>query len=351
MKTESKPLADALARIKTSIGGARTLPILSCVKISAKNGTLKLEGSDLDQWHSEEIPCEGNLAETCVSLNYLASAIGGAKTEIEGGALGMTVTGDFGSTEIATLEAEEFPPAPKHKEASIHGVSCADLSAAIKSVFWSASTDIASYVLQSAHISSKAKKLIAVSTNGRELAVVEDAVIGSDFEMLVPDKFASNLCAALLRDGAVLSTDKNNIRVQHLGGSYSCKQLDGSFPNYRQVIPDKKVWLGEIESSRFKELLARCLCFAAQLEANGKFTFSKTGLKVDFAGDNKTKLSYHIGGKFSEFVIALNIRSLFKIMQNIKGESVGVYHAGDDFSPITIESGNLVVLTMPMRMK
>ena len=65
-----------------------------------------------------------------------------------------------------------------------------ELANALNLVSWSASTDDSRYVLKSALIESHAKKLTVVATNGREMAFVETALIGSKFSIIVPADFS-----------------------------------------------------------------------------------------------------------------------------------------------------------------
>jgi hypothetical protein len=37
------------------------------------------------------------------------------------------------------------------------------------------------------------------------------------------------------------------------------------------------------------------------------------------------------------------------IFQKIKTETATIFHAGDDLSPVTVEAGDLSVISMPMR--
>jgi DNA polymerase III subunit beta len=350
MKLETKALSEALKNLKPILSHRTTLPILSCVKLHTERNRLHITASDLDQFQVERIECDGEIGPVCVGFYHLSNSIGGEGVSIKLGKDLLTIGCDFGTTELATLSAEEFPASPKMEKSKSLGVSCEDLGNAMGLVSWAASDDPTRYNIQSVFISSESKKLQAVSTGGRELALVDLALIGSDFELTVPSGLSGNMAFALSRKGAELSANESWIKVSHESGWYACKQIDGKYPNYRQVIPAKKTLLGEVDAAALKELFGRCLGFSTAKEAKGVFTFSKDGVEVDFIGDNNANLHHRLSGKFSEFKIALNARSIFNSLSHVKNPTVKLYSAGDEFSPITIQAGDLMILTAPMRL-
>ena len=348
MKIQTKTLTEALTRMKSIVGRKNTLPVLSSVKIDADNGGLEICGTDLDQYQTEQVECSGKLDAVCVNLNYLMASLGGESAEIKNEKDAIIVKCAFGTTKIATLEASEFPVIPDFKDAKKHGTSCPDLEKAVSAVSWAASQDQSRYNLNCVSVSSKAQKSCAVATCGRNLAVMESALIGSDFEILIPNMMTSNLCSALAREGSSIASNDKNIKVEYEGGWYSCKQVDATYPNWRTVMPATKTELGRVSREAIAELLSRCICFTAKDEARGVFKFSKTGLLIDFIGDNSS-LSHTLDGKFSDFEIALNIRSLLKIVQQIKADELTFYRGSDALEPMRIDAGELTVITTSMR--
>lgn len=350
MKIETKPLSLALEKVKRIHGDARrTLPILSCVKLSAENGILEISASDLDQFQIERVECDGNLAPTCVNQNYIAGAIGGESVTLEMSGDSLEVTSGFGTTKLPTMDAGEFPSIPTLEKGENHGVNCQELGKAIDLVSFAASTEAVRYILNSVYACGESKTLSAVSTNGRELAVVESALIGSAFKIVAPSAFAGNLCSALMRDGASFSSSSSWMLVRHAAGSYYCKQLEGKYPNWKQVVPAKKTKLGTVSTGDFKQLVGRCLVFTDQSEAGAKFEFSKSKLTIKFIGDKNAQVEHSIDGSFKDFTIELNARAFHKTLSAIKAESIDLFHSGDCLSPIRIEAGDLVILAMPMR--
>lgn len=302
----------------------------------------------MDEHITELVECEGSMNPVCISFNHLSLSLAGQEVEInisKGTALIKTAQGE---TQVSTLDATEFPNAPK-SESQNHGVACRDLAEFVKQVSWSALTDESRYMLKSVLIESEAKKLTVVSTNGRELAFIESALIGSKFSAVVPSQFTVNFCSALLRDGAILNSSQNTVGVTHDSGSYSCKQLEGNYPNWRGVVPKGLKPLGEFCVPEMRDMFSGCVGFDNNTEAKGDFKFSKTGLTIEFKGESGSKLTRFIAGDFATFTVVLSLRKMLLIFKNIKSEKAKISHV-DELTPISITSDDLTILTVPMRL-
>jgi DNA polymerase III subunit beta len=351
MKTSAKKLLEVLKTASHLTGGRMTLPVLSCVRISSDGKNLKVESSNLDQQQSEIVECDGELEACCVYLSNLVCAIGGESCDIKLEKQVLHVVCDFGETSLPTLDAGDFPEPMKMEKPAKQGIACADLGKAVKAASWASSRDAGRYILNSVYVSSDAKSLTVVATNGREMAYTEMKLICSKFEVVIPSSCVGNLCRWLDRDKAVISVDEKKICVETPDGSFICKQMDGKFPNWKQVIPSKKVLMGHVKAEQFSAVLIRCIpFFAAGVEVAGRFEFTKKKMSINCKNREGATLAYEIEGSFSEFTIALNIRSLLLMIQNLTTEDAKLYRSDDELSPFQVESGEFNYISMPMRL-
>jgi len=349
MKIETKIIRAALDNIRHVIGRRTLLPILSCVKLHTEGNRLHIAASNLDEHIVEQIEASGQIDPTCVSFEFLYNALSGDEAEIKLVKSQMVITCGSAVTKLSIVDAGEFPQTPEMKKAKNHGAPCAELAKAIEQVKWAASDDAARYVINSVLVTSTAKKLTAVAINGRELAVSESAVIGTDFSVVMPSAFCGNISAALSREGAMIATDENQIRISHDAGVYSCRQIEGVYPNWRQVIPAKMETLGTVSVEEMKALLEPTVRFSSHSEAPAKFTFSKSGLLLELVGDNASNVSRTLAGKFAEFEVSLSTKKMLKIFQSFKDDNATISFV-DNLSPIKIGAGDYFVITTPMRM-
>lgn len=348
MIIQTKPLIAALNNIKPVVSRRITLSILACVKLHTERNRLHITATNLDEFIVERVEVEGEIEPVCVSFNYLLMALSGETTAIKLQKGSLKISCGENETEIATIDAADFAPLPEMKKSENHGVACNELGNAVNLVSWASLEDESRYVLKSVYVSSSEKKLSAVATNGRELAIAESAIIGSDFDLLAPSEFIGNFSFALSRTGATLSTTDNQIKVSHEWGNYFCKKVEGNYPNYSQVIPKGQKPLGTVSVDEFRAVVQSCVGFSQNSEAKGLFKFSKNELEIEFLGDNNAKLSRHMAGSFAAFGISLSTKKMLKILSNIKTDEAKLFFT-DELSPISIESGELKVFTMPMR--
>lgn len=347
MKLKTSDITEALSRLRPIISRRTTLPILSCVKIHADRNRLHFTVSDLDQVQVEKIECEGEFEPICVNFSALQNAVGGETTSLHCSKNIMVVSCDFGTTELDTLDAAEFPPSPKIDGLKKIGVSCEDLSNAIKATLWAASDNDARYILQSVHIVGGAKMLHVEATNGRELAIIDQPLISGNFETIVPSANASGLAESLTRKGAELSTNEKHIKVTHEFGSYCSKQVDGKYPNTKQVVPAKQTKIGELDVESMAGIFSRCNFFTDPARTPiAQMSFSPDGVKVEFVGRG-SNLDLKSAGKFSKFTARVNAKSFYRVLKNITGPKAAIScDAKDDKFPVLIlQSGDLFIYT------
>lgn len=352
MKTEAKKLTNALNRLKPIIGRRNTLPILSCVKIYAKNGLLQIEASNLDEHQIEQVECEGELKPCCADFGQLNAAIGGSAVEITLDKTTITIKCGYGTATLGVLDAEEFPALPKMGKVEKIGVSGTDLANSISKVAWAASTDEVRYMLQSVYIEGTAKMLSCVATNSRNLALIDLPAISATFKLVAPSNFVPNVISSLARDGAVLGSSESHISIEHSSGSYACKQIDGNYPNYRQAIPAKPKLLGAALVAELVDALSRCN-FLADPSRNpvALLTFTKSGLEIRFTGKN-SQLEMLVAGEFMAHDASMDAASFLTCLKAFKSESVKIYSNGaDSMNMLILESENLFIYTCEMAVK
>lgn len=350
MKIETKKLLTALENLRPIIGRKQTLAILSCVRLSASGGYLKIEATDLDQYQFEQVECASDFSARCVNCAAFLMSIAGDSVDIELNTTSMTIVSILGETELETLSHEEFPAEMKCDSIQKHGVNCQDIATGIKRVVWAASGEVARYALQSAHICGTPKSLVIQSTDGRNMAVFTMASISSVFEMLAPAEISSTLCAALMRDGAVLSSGEKHIRVDFDGGMYSCKQIDGKFPSTAVILSSKQSAVGDAKVSELRDSFSR-LCFYKdpQKQISANVEFSGEGMSIKMAGKNCV-LDFLIAGKFKSHTCKIMVDAFLNCIKNTPGDVVKISRAAENRC-IILRSGDLEIHTMEAMVK
>ncbi len=227
-----------------------TLPVLQCVRLSAKEGNITLQATNLEI--SIEIPLKGEVIEDGVvavptqtflqSIQFISQKEITLRTEDQVLQLETANT----NTSIKTFSDDEFPIVKQiqGEELSLQG---AQFAYGIKSTAFAASMTSIKPELGSVFIQQKKEhSLTFVATDSfrlMEKTVTQKGLV-FDQSMMIPQKNALELarvCETLGED-PVLVTNENQCSLRFPSGVYmSSRLVTGSFPDYVNIIPKEFV--------------------------------------------------------------------------------------------------------------
>lgn len=249
MKIEisTKELKSVIDKSFRATGKNLSLPVLSCVYMNADKttGTLNIKATNLD------IGVEFNLKVKCLEsgsaappsnilLNLLSSINQDSDLDIGLNNGNLTVSSKNKSSVIKCLPLDDFPVIPVVTSEKETQIKSKDFINGIKSVWYSASTSTIKPELASVYITPGEQELIFVSTDSFRLA--EKRVFykkPTDFQpILIPYKNIPDIIKILEGyEETKISFDKNQINFSFLDGHLVSRVVDGSFPDYKQIIP------------------------------------------------------------------------------------------------------------------
>jgi DNA polymerase III sliding clamp (beta) subunit (PCNA family) len=244
----------ALSGLSKIISKRAALPVLQHVRVERlSDGALTISATDLDAFASYrfEEGGEGNAESILVPLPPLHSIVKGCAGKENIGlekltgdriAIRYQIGGQDAEQQIPFLPVEEWPAPPKinGERALLNGALRSALLEALKC----ASTDETRYVLRSAYIdvSDKGSHYV-VGTDGRHLYSSNSFHIPIESSVIIPDhRFLA--WKELAQDGdweLRVKLDKDQpafVEISSYRWSFVCKAIEGTFPNWRQVLPD-----------------------------------------------------------------------------------------------------------------
>src|SRR5258708_14508032 len=202
----------------------------------------------------------------------------------------------------------------------------------------------------------KVDKLTVVATDGRRLALIEhdmEVPKGSESELILPSKAVGELGRLLADKGDVkLSIGENQIVFELDGTTLASKLIEGTYPNFRQVIPTETKERITLERELLLSALHRASILASEKTQSVKLNFAKNTLTITATtpevGEAKETLS--INYKRKEITIAFNPHYILDPLRNLDTDEVFVGYS-DELSPgvIKVNAPFLYVL-MPMRL-
>ena len=359
-RVTKEKILDGLQRVQNIVSTRTTLPILSNVLVRANTEGLSLTTTDLDVAVQCTVPAEvskaGSVTLPARKLFAILRELAAADIDIEvDDRNAATIRCGTSFYKIMGLPEEEFPrfPKPEGKSLKIEQVALRDI---LKKTAYAASTDETRYVLNGVFMSFKADKLTVVATDGRRLALVErdmEVPKGAEAELILPTKAVAELQRLLGDKGDVtLAVGENQILLCFDGTTLCSKLIEGTYPNFRQVIPTEAKERISLERDALLSALHRASILTNEKQQSVKLSFGKNALTITAitpeVGEAKETLTINYKGK--EINIAFNPQYIMDPLRNLDADEVFI-ELTDELSPGVLKVNEpFLYVIMPMRL-
>jgi DNA polymerase-3 subunit beta len=323
-------LLSGLQQVQHVVSTRTTLPILSNVLLEAKDGQLRLTTNDLDvgvsALVSAEVEVEGSTTLPARRLVNIVKELPASEVEFE-------VDGDH----VSTINC-----GPSYFKDSL------------KKTSYAISTDETRYVLNGIYFAFENNTLIMVATDGRRLAMVDHELEfpkSHETTIIVPTKAVNELQRLLGEGELTIAIAENQVAFILDGLILVSRLIEGNYPNYRQVIPEKTVDRITLERESFLETVHRVSLLTSDKSHSLKLVFGEDNIDImaNSPDIGEARESIAVQHKGNQFSIAFNPEFLMAPLRNLDTDEVYL-HLIDEMSPgvIKINTSFLYVL-MPMR--
>jgi len=360
-KVTKENILDGLQRVQNVVSTRTTLPILSNALVQATKEGLSLTTTDLDVGVRCTIDAEvdkpGATTLPARKLFSILREIPAPEIEVEvDDRHAASLRGGSSFYKIMGLPEEEFPPFPKAGEGKALKVEQAVLRDMLKRTAYAASNEETRYVLNGVYMTFKEDKLTVVATDGRRLALTEHEIElpkNSETEFILPSKAVAELQRMLGDKGEVkLSVGENRLIAEVDRTILVSKLVEGTYPNFRQVIPAEAKERVSLEREVFLAALHRASILASEKSQSVKLHFSKNKLVITAVtpevGEAKEELAIAYKGK--DVGIAFNPQYLMDPLRNLDADEIFL-ETIDELSPGVIKvNAPFLYVIMPMRM-
>lgn len=354
-------IKDALITAERITGKNLTLPVLGSVLWVASNKVLKLRATNLNIGIEIEIPAkietEGVVAVKGDILSSLFSLLHGDSTvKFELIDSNFSVKTKSNNILLNTIPYEDFPTIPilSGEEITVPSIKLVE---GLKAVYYSAAVSDIKPEIGSVYIYPQDDMLVFVATDSFRLAEKKVKIKKElNFDgILLPLKNASEIIRILdgVNDDVKIILHKNQISLSVNGIYITSRVVDGTFPDYKQIIPR--------ESKTQATLLKQDLLYAIKVSniLSDKFnqiTFNlkpnekvfEVDSKNNDIGENTTHIESALSGE--EVSVNINYKYIVDCFQSINGDSVTLEFNGSN-RPIIIRvvgDSSFMYLVMPM---
>ena len=167
LTVDQKPLLAALSIAARASDGRSGIPILSCLRLAAKDGRMLILGTNLDLWVEVECEAQGELATVCPSAQRLLAAVkaaGPGELRIEERPTGLFVRHAAGKALLPLLKADEFPTGRQPEGGCSIRVTAAEWARAVALIEPSISTEASRFYLCGASLRANRGRLLLAAT-------------------------------------------------------------------------------------------------------------------------------------------------------------------------------------------
>ncbi len=245
-------LSRGLAIVGRAVASRATLPITQNVLLSTEQSMLKLSATNLEiamtTWIGASIEEEGSITVPARLLTEFVNSLPSDTIHMElppgGGQLKLACA--RAKAQIHTTDASEFPPIPTVEDGIVAKVDPQALKSAISRVAFAAATEESRPVLTGVEVRLTGSQFTLAAADGFRLAVYHGVLlepVESDIEVIIPARTLNEL-SRLLGDQEeaveiMMTPAKGQVLFRVQGVEIVSQLLQGAFPNYDQLIPQK----------------------------------------------------------------------------------------------------------------
>ena len=337
-------LLTGLQRVQGVVEKRNTMPILSNILLEAKSDGVEIIATDLELGmrglHKATVKEPGAITLSARKLYEILKELPEGEIEMTVGANNWaTIQSGKSQFKIVGLASTEYPALPAIEREGLTPLSGAGLANLIRKTLFAVGDNDARYILNgllvTLNVSDKKTTLRLVGTDGHRLAVADQEASQpagkegpKEIKAIIPKKAAMEM-RHLLEEGdgePLIGFTKNLMIFRKSGLLLTSRLMEGTYPNYQQVIPkdkeqDKRVTVSkpEIEGAlRRVAVLSRDKTNAVKVTfAPGKITLFSSN--PDF-GEATEELPAQYKGE--TLTTGFNARYLLDVLGVVDGESV-----------------------------
>lgn len=261
---------------------------------------------------------------------------------------------------LACLSPNEFPAWPPIEDGEEMTIGAMSLLEMIEKTIYSAGESDTRYTLNGLlfHIKPENKTLTVVGTDGHRLALIikqMDGKVKDEKKIIAPRKAVSELRRFLDKEGEniKIKLGKNHVLFSAGNVEFLTRLIEGTYPNYEQVIPqanEKKVF---IQRDVFIKALRRISIMSREKANAVRFDLGEGNLIISSSNPElgEAKEEVAIDYKGDRLSIGFNARYLLDALGVMGGDMV-ILELQDPLSPVLVkEEGNedYRCVVMPMR--
>ncbi len=358
-------LQKRLQVIQGIVGSKSTMPILSHMLLSVDDTGVNISATDLDIALKEPLEAEveekGSVCIPAKKLYEIVREIPAKKLTIESlDNNWITLTGGRSKFKLAGLSGDDFPAFPEISEGESIVFDSFVLKDIIARVLYATGESDARYTLNGImfHLNPTESSMTVIGTDGHRLSVIKkpfSGEISEERKVIVPKKAAAEVrkITESYEGDLKISFNKNHIVFIFGEIVLISRLIEGSYPNYEQVIPknNEKAMIAVREdilgAVKRAAIIGRERTFPVKMELKDETAyFSSNNPDI---GEVSEQVAVQYSGE--PLTVGFNAHYMVEALQNLPGDEI-LMEMQDSLIPAVIKqsgSEDYCCVIMPMR--
>ena len=332
-------LRAALKSVLAAVENRNTIPILSNVLVTVTPQHLTVRATDLDVEVSRQVPVNvisdgDSFSFTCAAKPFSQAADklasdGEAVLTLDAAANRVRLSCARARFNFPTLPVEDFPVMAGFEDQSAFELAGSVLGEMLAHCRPAMSTEETRYYLNGVFFERKEAELFVVATDGHRMHTVNiPAPDGSENlpDAIIPRKTVGLIAAMCGEERISLRLSSGKIAVEAGEVSLVSKLVDGSYPDWRRVVPSSPPLLAQFDPRAVASAVERVRVVASEKTHAVKCIFGKgvLTLEVTSAENGQAREKIELDYQGDETVIGFNAKYLVEVLAQIPGEIAAV---------------------------
>ncbi|MBA5866826.1 MAG: DNA polymerase III subunit beta [Nitrospira sp. CR1.3] len=365
-------LLTGLQRVQGVVEKRNTMPILSNILIEAKQEGAEIVATDLEigmrGLYKATVQKTGGVTVSARKLYEIIKELPPGEIEVASGENNWTsIQAGKSQFKIVGLPSSDYPALPTIEREGLTPLSGAGLLELIRKTLFAAGDNDARYILNGLLVTlisgEKKTTLRLVGTDGHRLAVAEQDLgkagakgTPQEIKAIIPKKAAHEM-RRLLEEGGdnepLIGFTKNLMIFRKSGLLLTSRLMEGSYPNYQQVIPkesNKRINVNRLEL----ESALRRVSVLSKDKANAvKLSFSPGRLTLFSSSPDYGEATEELAARYEGEALntGFNARYLLDVFGVMDGETISL-QMDSPLSPCLIqeaETPGFKCVVMPIK--
>ena len=366
-------LSSSLQLVSRAVAARPTHPVLANVLLTADAGTgrLSLTGFDLSLGIqtslSASVATSGAITLPARLFGEIVSRMPSDSPitlSCEDGSEQVELTSVSGSYQMRGMPADDFPELPLAQAGTPIKLDPDVLIKGLRATLFASSGDEAKQLLTGVHLGLDQNGLECAATDGHRLAVLRLQNASSseaDLDVTVPARSLRELERLLSSrggsDAVSLFCDRGQVVFQWADQVLTSRSLDGTYPNYRQLIPESFGRQLKVDRKGLVSALERVAVLADQHNNVVKLTSDPAAGQLSISADAQDvgSGSEAIGAQVSgdAIQIAFNVRYVLEGLKAMGSEQVQL-QCNAPTTPVVLapqDDSSFTYLVMPVQIR